>query len=230
MNEFTGFPAGKLQYTPIPDVFFSQVLPTFDSLAEVKVTLHVLWRLYRKRGSPRTVSRAELLADADFMRGLGGEEALAAGLNAAVQRGTLLRLAVDAGRGPEEWYLANSQEGRRTAERIAAGELGVTPIPAPAAPATEQPNIFVLYEQTVGLLSPIIADELREAEQTYPAAWIADAFRIAAEHNVRKWAYVRRILERWAAEGRDDGTDRRDPTAERRRRYIEGDYADLIQH
>jgi DnaD/phage-associated family protein len=105
----------------------------------------------------------------------------------------------------------------------------VTLVPAPAAPAADRPNIFVLYEQTVGLLSPMIADELREAEQTYPAAWVADAFRIAAEHNVRKWAYVRRILERWSAEGKDDGTDRRDPRADRRR-YIEGEYADIIQH
>jgi DnaD/phage-associated family protein len=70
---------------------------------------------------------------------------------------------------------------------------------------TERPNIFILYEQNIGLLQPIIAEELEEAERTYPQEWIEEAFRIAVERNVRNWKYVRRILERWATEGKDEG-------------------------
>jgi DNA replication protein len=230
-DKFPGFPTGRLQYTPIPDVFFSQILPAIDDLVEVKVTLHVLWQLYRKRNSLRTLSRTELLADADFIRGLGGAEALAEGLAAAIRRGTLVRLVIDPDQGQEqeEWYVANSQEGRRIVERIATGKPNVKPNVVFTPSTTDQPNIFALYEQTIGLLSPIIADELREAEQNYPTGWITEAFRIAAEQNVRKWVYVRRILERWAAEGKDDGANRRDPRTDGRS-YIEGKYADLIQH
>ncbi len=66
----------------------------------------------------------------------------------------------------------------------------------------ERPNIFILYEQNIGLLSPLIADELRDAADTYPAEWIETAFREAILHNKRKWSYIRAILRRWETEGR----------------------------
>jgi len=65
-----------------------------------------------------------------------------------------------------------------------------------------RPNIFNLYEQNMGMLQPLLAEELMEAEQAYPPEWIEEAFRIAVANNVRRWAYVRSILERWAREGR----------------------------
>ena len=46
---------------------------------------------------------------------------------------------------------------------------------------------------------------MKEAEQVYPYSWIEEAFREAATHNKRSWRYVARILERWAAEGKDYG-------------------------
>ena len=52
-----------------------------------------------------------------------------------------------------------------------------------------------------------------------------EAFRLAAERNVRHWRYVRAILQRWAAQGKDDGKRGKD-----RRRYIQGPYADYIEH
>lgn len=66
----------------------------------------------------------------------------------------------------------------------------------------ERPNIFTLYEQNIGLLSPIIADQLKDAADQYPAEWIEEAFRGAVEQNKRKWSYVRAILRRWETEGR----------------------------
>ena len=92
-----------------------------------------------------------------------------------------------------------------------------------------RPNIFVLYEQNIGLLQPLIADELRQAERDYPTGWIEEAFRVAAEANVRRWSYVRAILERWSTEGRSDGTSQRDSDTDRRR-YVEGKYADYIEY
>ena len=68
-----------------------------------------------------------------------------------------------------------------------------------------RPTIFELYEQNIGLLQPVLAEELAAAERDYPEEWIADAFRLAAEQNARSWRYIRAILERWAHEGKDDG-------------------------
>ncbi len=93
----------------------------------------------------------------------------------------------------------------------------------------QRPNIYVLYEQNIGPLTPLLADELKEAEDSYPAAWIEDAFRESVELNKRSWRYIQRILERWATEGKGDETARQrrkdDP-----RRFIEGKYADYIEH
>jgi DnaD/phage-associated family protein len=81
----------------------------------------------------------------------------------------------------------------------------------------ESPGIFELYEQNIGLLQPLLAEELAEAESTYPASWIVDAFRIAAEHNVRNWRYIKSILERWQRDGKDDEGPLTDRGRRRRR-------------
>jgi DNA replication protein len=159
------------------------------------------------------------------------EEALNEGLERAVARGTLLRVAVRKGEEEDEWYFLNTDKGRRTVERFRRGEIApeVIPLADEVHLAAERPNIFVLYEQNVGLLQPIIAEELREAEQTYPAEWIEEAFQIAAELNKRNWRYVRAILERWVTEGKDDEKRARD-YREDGRRYLKGKYTDRIQH
>ena len=66
----------------------------------------------------------------------------------------------------------------------------------------ERPNIFVLYEQNIGLLSPMIAEELKDAAEQYPTDWIEAAFREAVQQNKRKWSYIRAILRHWGTEGR----------------------------
>lgn len=226
MEPFEGFPAGRQRFTSVPDLFFSRLLPQIDDLAELKVTLHVLWRVQRKQGHYRYVSRRELLADGDFLAGLGDPEALQRGLDAAVSRGTLLRLTVQQDGGEDQWYFVNNQEGRRAVAEAKTGEwnLPLAPLTVPEPAPAERPNIFTLYEQTIGTLSPIIADELRDAEDTYPPNWIAEAFKEAARNNVRKWSYVRAILERWMREGRPDGVVERQAEGDRRR-YIRGEYA-----
>src|SRR5262249_27052940 len=109
-------------------------------------------------------------------------------------------------------------------------ELG-PPAPPAVLPA-RRPTIYELYEQNVGLLTPLLVDELREAAETYPADWIAEAFREAVGYNRRNWRYVRRILENWATQGRGDrGAAGGRPQAPRDpRRYLEGKYGHLIQH
>ncbi len=237
MKGFVGFPAGRLRFTPVPDLFFSELLPQIDNLPELKVTLHVIWILHLQKGPIRWVRREELLHDGVLLRGLKGagttpERLVEEGLERAVARGTLLHLT---GRRPdggqEDWYLLNSEQGRRTVEKVGQGELELAPAAVLEEPQLEleRPNIFVLYEQNIGTLQPMIGEELQEAEERYPAEWIAEAFKIAAEQNVRKWRYIRAILERWATEGKDDGKAGRDPEQDRYR-YIKGRYKDYVKH
>jgi DnaD/phage-associated family protein len=125
-----------------------------------------------------------------------------------------------------ELYLINDDAGRKAAEKVESGELKVGNLAQaePCPVSQEQPNIFTLYEKNIGMLTPIIAEELKEAEKLYPASWIQDAFKEAVDLNKRSWRYISRILERWAAEGKHDGEPGRYPKAdsspeEYRRRY-----------
>ena len=71
MEKFKGFPA-KMQFTPLPNVFFSSLLPQIGDIAELKTTLHILGALYRKRGYPRFVPYSQLLANRSLMSSLSG--------------------------------------------------------------------------------------------------------------------------------------------------------------
>lgn len=219
MKEFSGFPA-KTKFTPIPNLLFSLVLPQIDDLAELKVTLHIFWATYQKRAYPRFVTYRELLGSPVLTNGLGNDsqagELLQRSLNQAVSRGTLLHLAIKHDGEIDDLYFVNTEVDRRAVDKIKSGDLKlgelVKSVPHPIS--KEQPNIFTLYEKNIGMLSPIIAEELKEAEKLYPDSWIQDAFREAVDLNRRNWRYISRILERWAAEGKDDGEHRRHSKAE----------------
>jgi DnaD/phage-associated family protein len=148
-----------------------------------------------------------------------------------VARGTLLHVIAQQGDEQDDWYFMNTDVGRKTVDKIRRGELELDAAVTPSGVRleVERPNIFVLYEQNIGLLTPLIAEELRDAEKTYPADWIEEAFRIAVEQNARRWRYVRGVLERMAAEGKDREKAGRG-SEEDRRRYIEGKYAEYIEH
>ncbi len=209
MRGFAGFPAGKQAYTPVPNSFFSELLPDIDHLGELKVTLHTFWLLTQKTGDRRYVSGEELSADRRLLGGLRSpgmspEEALQDALDRAVARRTLLRVISGQGAGQRAWYFVNSEKGRQAVEDLLAGHWTPAEAGEPVRLDPQRPNIFVLYEQNIGPLTPLLAEELMEAEDTYPASWIEDAFREAVELNKRSWRYIQRILERWAAEGRKD--------------------------
>lgn len=234
MEGFSGFPDGVCDFTAVPDLFFSELMPIIDDLFELKVTLYCLWLVQQKQGEMRHVTYAELAADTVLMNGLEdadlpAAEALHIGLERAVARGTLLEVTVERPAQPDEtWYFINSERGRMAVERIKRGERVPQDADAGVRLHARRPSIYHLYEQNIGLIrSPILAEELEEAEGTYPQAWIKEAFRIAVNNNVRRWSYVRGILDRWAREGRDrSGSESR----EDRRRYVEGEYGDQIQH
>ncbi len=216
MRTFSGFPCGRVHIVGIPKPVFTDLIPIIDDLAELKLTLHVLWRLRQQRGKARHVRFDDLASDRLLLSGLGEApvEALRSALHRAVERGTLLRVEAPDGGEAEALYFANTPKGRAAVDAIAGGEW-----PEEVETAA-RPNIFTLYEQNVGVLTPLIAEELREAEETYPAPWIEEALLEAVSLNKRSWKYVRAILERWRTEGKGDDSTHRSDEADRRR-YLE---------
>jgi DnaD/phage-associated family protein len=188
------------------------------------VTLQCFRLLSSRGGYPRAVGATELIDDrllATAFTAMGRDFRAEGrrGLDLAVARGTLLEAVEPSGPG---WVLLNTAQERRAAAAIRSGQLrpatsGPTPTVAdPSPPPLPQSDIFSLYESNIGLITPILAERLQEAETEYPAHWILEAFRIAAEANQRHWRYVEAILERWKTEGKDDGKSGRHPAAARR--------------
>ncbi len=237
MKQFGGFPA-KMQFTYIPNLFFSTLLPQISDITELKTILHIFELLYRKRGSPRFATYHELLGDKSLMSSLRQttkppEEALRQALEMATQRGVILHLALDRDGATEDVYLLNTESQRQVMARIQNGEIKLSGLKAgrEAAVETEEPpDIFTLYEQNIGMLTPRIAEELVEAEKLYPPTWIKDAIDEAAFLNKRNWRYISRILEHWATEGRGNGTYRKHPEQkEDPDKYIKGKYGHMVR-
>jgi DNA replication protein len=236
MEQFKGFPS-KMKFTAVPDFFLSKLLPQISDIAELKTTLHIFQALYHKRGYPRFTTYKELAGNKSLMSSLKEDaqppdEALRRALEMAAERGTILHMALDRDGNPEDLYFLNTEADRQVMARIQKGELKLSGLKAtePAyADAGEPPDIFTLYEQNIGMLTPMIADELRDALEVYSENWIRDAIKEAVALNKRSWRYISKILENWSAEGRNDGTHRGDTKKTDPDKYIKGKYGHTVQ-
>lgn len=211
MATFKGFSAGP--FTPLPDVFFGELLPQIHHLGELKVTLYALWKLEHSEEDFPYLRESDFAADERFTSGLAAtpediESALGESLKRALERGTLL--GADSSEG-ELLYFINSPKGRAAIAAIRRGDWHPQKsYRAEAVLTPERPNIYQLYEQNIGLLTPMLAESLKDAEDEYPQEWVEEAIRIAVEKNVRNWRYVEAILRRWQERGYDVRKDRRD--------------------
>jgi DnaD/phage-associated family protein len=217
MKTFKGFTDSE-SFTQLPETFFHQLLNQIEDVAELKVILYLMWVVEQMEGSFHALRETEFNAK-DL--GLSPDE-VHVGIGKAVKRGVILRVEHEA----EVLHFLNSPRGRAAANAFLHGEhkaAGITPT------LFERPNIFRLYEENIGPLTPLIADALKDAEDTYSAEWIAETIDLAVRNNKRSWRYCEAILKRWKEEGRGEKQDRRDAEKDRDK-YIKGEYADYIEH
>ncbi len=236
-NFFKGFPA-RSEVTPLPNIFFSEILPRMSDASEIKVVLHIFFLLSRRKGYPRFVSFKELLNDPVILKGLSlhsekTENILRNSLQQAAKSGIIIHIPVEKEGVYDDIYFLNNESEKDIITKISSGELKIPSIKVHNTmelPSEQMPDIYSLYEKNIGMLTPILAEELQEAEHKYPADWIQEAFRIALRSNVRNWKYIHGILKRWEREGKKSGEPvryykkERDPNA-----YIKGKYGHLVQ-
>jgi DnaD/phage-associated family protein len=203
----------KTEFISLPDSFFTQAMPKIQDLAELKVVLYAAYLILRKQERPHPdisgVTFKELKAESCRLSAELGEETLRHALDMAVEHGTLLHSTLNINGMLEDVYSLTAQ--------IYGGHQ----------PSTI--NIFALYEQNIGMITPMIAEELKEAEKLYPPQWIEEAFKEAVTLNKRSWKYIARILERWASEGKDSGEHRRDIKKDGPDKYVKGRYGHLVK-
>jgi DnaD/phage-associated family protein len=231
---FDGFSTEREKALLLPPELFTELLAEIQDVAELKVLLTVFRLVATQKDRPkeqlRVVSRDMLRNDPHLQQGLTGLgpemtpiERLDRALERCVVRGTLLHRVVQRGGHAENLYLLNTAANRRRAAEL---EQATSLPEAPPAEVAEPAGIFRLYEQNIGLITPLLAEELTAAAQKYPAGWIEEAFREAVAHNRRAWRYIQRILERRERDARGQSSQIIDLQDEK---YTTGKYAHLFR-
>ncbi len=209
-RQITGL-QGKAATVVLPDSFFTHVLPRIRDLAELKLALCTYYLILRApepsaKSARRSVTYHELQTECQRLSPELDDQTLRQALNLALEHGILSRSTSNVNGVVQEVYSLATQ------------------VPHPTGI-----NIFSLYEQNIGIITPIIADELKEAERLYPPEWIEEAFREAVRLNKRSWKYIARILERWASEGKDSGEYQRHTKKAGPDKYVRGRYGHLVK-
>ena len=213
MTPFPGFTSSET-FTQVPDSFI-KMMNEIQDVAELKVTLFAIWRIEHMEGNFRAMSKVDF---DEAALGLNLEE-IRFGLGKAVERQTLLRAENEAG----VFFFLNSPRGRLSAEAFAKGQMKPS-----ASYVPNKSNLFKLYEENIGALTPLLADMLKEAEREYPGVWFEEAFEIAVSRNVRNWKYIEAILRRWKENGKDERRDSQDSVKDAKR-YTDGEFSEFFK-
>jgi DNA replication protein len=228
----------------LPEWFLSSVAPRIREMAEMQVIL-AFFRLqqhtvdWSKPVSTRALLRDEILRDALKLDGAvqPPDDAIRRGVELATARETLLQLETSSEAGETlTWLILATPENRQRLERYRSGDLALPEDPEAGVPTGKveraRPGVFKLYEQNIGLVTPIIADRLVEALELYPESWIEDAIAAAVSYNRRNWRYIQRILETWATEGRSNETNQRHQSSSGDldpEKHLSGEYAAIFR-
>jgi DnaD/phage-associated family protein len=207
-SEVIAFPAG----------FIRDIAPGIRSMEELQVSLAFLRTLDEVGGFAQPIPEKTMLRDRILRNALRVEGSprapdtrIGKGLELALARGTLIRLVSSEGRRQAVFYYLNTPQNRSSIRLMESGELAppraLWPDDSPPQIVIDRPNAFRLYEQNIGPLTPLIADQISRAIEDYPDDWIEDALTEAVSYNRRSWRYVSRILENWQASGRSEERD-----------------------
>lgn len=211
LTGFQGFPTGEMHSVLMPQPFFSELLPVIDDLAELKLTLYMFFLLQTETYANHWIMEDRLLNDSVLL-GMVAETSnlyepavlLEAALERALIRNTLLPLEIKTEECTEirKAYVLNTENGRKARQQALHALQSDSQIPTSP---NDKSLPFRYYHQNFGLLTPLVADQIRDLEREFAADWICEAMEIAVHNNAKSLRYVEAVLDRWASEGRTDG-------------------------
>ncbi len=210
LTGFQGFPAGEMHSILMPQLFYTDLLPKIDDLAELKLTLYIFFLLQTEQHPGPWISDDRLRQDPTLLSMVADTSdlydpgtLLDAALERALIRNTLLPLEIQV-EGTDirqKAYAFNTENGRKAQQQAQSAAPGAAAL---SPPAPDQSLPFRYYQQNFGLLTPLVADHIRDLEMEYSADWICEAMEIAVQNNARSLRYVEAILDRWTQEERGD--------------------------
>lgn len=231
------------QPIPVPRIFFERHLARIRDVAALKVLLTIYRYVAAEEPESPFVAEETISSDRVLLDGLRMIAAtrepldeIRRGIELLVAHDAVVRLCVEEGEDESYWVMPKVPENQRHLDTLVRGERPfpfsrVAHVDSPRI-AIERPNVFRLYEQNIGVLTPLIVDQLIEAIELYPEGWIDEAINEAVSLNRRNWRYIQRILQRWETEGRGDETNRQNQSATgfvQPEKYLRGKYASLFR-
>ncbi len=205
---FKGFPDDGDSLIRIPKAFFTQLLPHMNDLPQLRLLLYMYWHSESQQNKVRYFRLVDLSSDPTLVMMMGDKAALDQSLVGLIELGALLKAELDW--MDEVYYFINNPQGQAAVQAIENGKWQeVRKNHQPIHLVNEKPNIFKLYEENIGVITPMMAEILKDDEATYPEWWIEKAIKIAVAQNVRTWKYVQAVLKRWQKEGFGDEQNRR---------------------
>lgn len=220
------------EFVNIPESFFLEHISKINDSDLYKLLLYIFWRFSKTDSLINFITTPAILSDEIFCDNFGEKrdeikERISLLIKSAIELEVLIKCKHPK-HSETSLYFYNSPKNNILAESIAKGEIPFEEI-RNINISISKPNIFKLYEENIGALTPIIAETIEDAENNYPLEWIEEAINIAVTNNVRRWKYIQAILERWQEEGRNARRDKKD-SEEDRKKYLGGKFNDLIEH
>ena len=205
--------------------FLFQIFGETEDLIQLKVLLFAIGLAQQSGDEANPLTLQDFYSYPEFMNTIGSSEEemrekLLSALRANLKTGYLLCSSFEEMKQGKSFYL-NTPRGKQ------AAQIQGTPAKSPVYDLSWS-ELFKLYEENIGPLTPLIADALKDAEKEYSKEWLEEAIRIAVVNNVRKWRYIQAILNSWKEEGRNGRNQRH--TEEDYEQYTKGKYGKFIKH
>ncbi len=176
-------------YTQVPNDFF--IMARDMDKAELKVVLYIIRETFGYHRETCEVSIRELATGAGLTARNaynGAEKAIARGLvekTVSTTRKTTWRAVVgeDTALYPLRQRTVSLRKSKPLVKEIKEIEIKKNDDDVLA-------TISKAYSSEIGMITPMIADELREASTEYPVKWTLDAIHESAINNKRGWKYI----------------------------------------
>ena len=196
---FKGFKK-NVQSIPVPAPVFDSILEAITNISELKLMLRIIWLLQIYNRKPPLITEAEIISDKVLSKTIGPPNTIQELLITLESYG-IISSSVKKNDQVKIIFL-NSEKIKNHIEKSDIILQGIQP--DPWNETTDIPNIYSVYEQNIGIITPHIAELIKESENLYPIDWIEDAIKQASVQNKRNWAYVSSILNRWKTEGKNN--------------------------
>lgn len=203
MGSFHGF-TSKGSPVEIPANFLTELLKKIENLHTLKILL-LAFQTASTTEDQISYFKPEFICTEHFS---DQQPAFWQGLEIAISEKYLLAADItDQDGNQTQICMLNTPKNAAAIEAIQQGKITLTD--QGIETSSQRPDIFSLYEQNIGPLTPIISDSLKDLEENYPPDWISKAIQVAVKNSARSLRYIEVVLQNWQEEGNYDRTDKR---------------------